>query len=68
MDTHSEKNVGNSDFVMLNYIDELVEIFPKPKILLVERKPLEVVESLLNFQLTDDYEVTEKWIDFLSEK
>lgn len=68
LDSNEEKNVGNSDFVLLNYIDDIFEIFPKPKILLVERNPHEVVESLLNFQLTDDYEMTEKWIDILYKK
>lgn len=62
---HEENNVGNSDCSMISYFDEIIKCFPNAKYVLIERKPSEVVESLLDFQLMDDYEKTESWIEEL---
>jgi len=68
LENHDEQNIGNSDCAMVPYIDEIVEIFPNAKILVVERKPHEVVESLLDFQLTEEYDKTEQWINRLQKQ
>jgi hypothetical protein len=66
LDEHEEQNIGNSDCSMINYIDEISKCFPVAKYVLIEREPAEVVESLLDFQLMDDYEKTEMWIEKLN--
>ena len=68
LNNHDEKYVGNSDCALVPFIDELLDEFPNSKLLLIERKPNDVVESLLNFQLTDNYEKTERWINMLQKK
>lgn len=68
LDELEEPNVGNSDCSLINYFDEIHKTFPNAKYVLVERRPNEVVESLLDFQLMDDYEKTEKWIDSVVDK
>ena len=65
LDEHDEQYVGNSDCSMINYFNEISTCFPNAKYVLIERKPSEVIESLLDFQLMDDYKITEKWIDKL---
>jgi hypothetical protein len=66
LEENHEMNVGNSDCSMISYFDEILKYFPDAKYVLIERKPAEVVESLLDFQLMDDYERTELWIEKLN--
>lgn len=68
LDSHEEEYVGNSDSALVPYFYDLIETFPNAKILLIERKPHEVVESLLDFQLTDNYVKTENWINKLHQQ
>lgn len=62
LDDHQEQNVGNSDCSMIKYFEEISNTFPNAKYVLIERNPAEVIESLVDFQLMDDYEKAEKWV------
>jgi hypothetical protein len=53
---------------MLIYIEKIVEKFPDAKYVLIERKPSEVVESLLDFQLMEEYDQAEEWINGLKKQ
>jgi len=65
LDNHEEHNVGNSDCSIIKYYHEISLAFPNAKYVLIQRKPSEVVESLIDFQLMDDYQKTEEWVDKL---
>lgn len=68
MDNTKEYNVGNSDCSLIDYIPEIKSVFTNAKFVLVERKANEVVESLLDFQLMEDYDLAEKWINKLQKQ
>jgi hypothetical protein len=44
---------------------DISSTFPNVKYVLIDRRPAEVLESLLDFQPMNDYEHTEKWVDKL---
>ena len=68
MENHVDDNVGNSDSSMLPYFDEIYDMFPNAKYILIKRNTNEVVESLVGFQLMDDYEKAERWINKLQKQ
>ena len=63
LDNNKSLNVGNSDPALIYMVDDLIEVFPKAKIVVVERDFHECVDSYLGFFPTKSYLDILSWME-----
>jgi hypothetical protein len=67
MFSHQADNIGNADPALLYIMDDLKQIFPESRVVLVEREIHETIDSFIDFYTSFEYKSIQEWIEQLYE-